>query len=89
MAGFYPETGGQESPGGLYKQDCWHHISLVAQWAEDLVLSLLWLGFNPWPGNWAVGGAKKKMAGITPACLLLRTAFLISKVNSAGPRTSL
>ena len=60
MAGFYPETGGQESPGGLYKQDCWHHISLVAQWAEDLVLSLLWLGFNPWPGNWAVGGAKKK-----------------------------
>ena len=31
--------------------------SLVARWVKDLVLSLLWLwsllwhGFNPWPGN--------------------------------------
>ena len=23
----------------------------VAQWVKDLALSLLWLGFDPWPGN--------------------------------------
>ena len=23
----------------------------MAQWVKDLVLSLLWLGFDPWPGN--------------------------------------
>ena len=31
----------QESPGS----------SLVAQWVKDLVLLLLWLGFDPWPRN--------------------------------------
>ena len=25
--------------------------SLVVQWVKDLALSLLWPGFNPWPGN--------------------------------------
>ena len=47
------------------------------------------LGSTPGLGTGLWVEPKKKMAGITPACLLLRTAFLISKVNSAGPRTSL
>ena len=42
--------------------------SLVAQWAKDPVLSLLWLwlllwhGFDPWPGNFCMlqAGPKKK-----------------------------
>ena len=37
---------------------------LVAQWVKDLALSLLWYGFDPWPGNflmlWAWPKKKKK-----------------------------
>ena len=34
----------------------------MAQWVKDPVLSLLWLGFNPWPWKlpYALGMAKKK-----------------------------
>ena len=28
--------------------------SLVAQLVKDLVVSLLWQGFNPWPGNFCM-----------------------------------
>ena len=37
--------------------------SLVAQWVKDQVLSLLWHGFDHWPGNfhvWQVWPKKKK-----------------------------
>ena len=34
---------------------------LVAQQVKDLALSLLWCGFNPWPGNSAGCGVAKKM----------------------------
>ena len=40
--------------------------SLVAQWVKNLALSLkqlrslLWHGFNPWPGNYRRHGQKKK-----------------------------
>ena len=45
----------------------------MAQWVKDLVLSLLWLGsllwhgFNPWPGNFRmpqVWPKKKKKKGL-------------------------
>ena len=26
----------------------------MAQWIKDLVLSLLWFGFDPWPGNFCL-----------------------------------
>ena len=26
----------------------------MAQWVRDLVLSLLWHGFDPWPGNFLI-----------------------------------
>ena len=42
----------------------WHQNSLVAQWVKDLVLSLLWRGFLPWPWNfhlWDTAKKKKKM----------------------------
>ena len=29
----------------------WLRVSLVVQWVEDLALSLLQCGFNPWPRN--------------------------------------
>ena len=32
-------------------------ISLVAQQVMDLALSLLWCGFDPWPGNFCMLGA--------------------------------
>ena len=34
----------------------------MAQWVQDLVWSLQWHGFNPWPGNFPVAhrGQKKK-----------------------------
>ena len=32
-----------------YRQYC--RSSRLAQWVKDLVLSLLWLGFDPWPRN--------------------------------------
>ena len=41
----------------------WHQNSLVAQWVKDLVLSLLWRGFLPWPWNfhlWDTAKKKKK-----------------------------
>jgi len=28
--------------------------SLVAQWIKDSALSLLWLGSDPWPGNFGM-----------------------------------
>ena len=34
--------------------------SLVAQWVKDLVLSLLWLGFNPCPGNFRMPWTQPK-----------------------------
>ena len=37
----------------------------MAKWVKDPVLSLLWLGFHPWPGELpcAVGMAKNKGGG--------------------------
>ena len=34
----------------------------MAQWVKDPTLPLLWLGFNPWPGNFCMlqGGEKTK-----------------------------
>lgn len=34
--------------------------SLVAQWVNDLVLSLLWLGFDPCPRNFCMPWAQSK-----------------------------
>ena len=34
--------------------------SLVAQWVKDLALTLLWHGFNPWPGNFHMLWAQPK-----------------------------
>ena len=46
-------------------------FSFVAQWVRDLALSpqwllrlLLWRGFDPWPGNFHMGTAKKKKKSI-------------------------
>ena len=39
----------------------------MAQWVKDPVLSLLWRGFSPWPGNFHMPQAqpkKKKRKGI-------------------------
>ena len=35
--------------------------SLVAQWVKDLVLSLLWYGFNPWNLHMLWRGQKKNV----------------------------
>ena len=35
--------------------------SLVAQWVKDMLLSLLWHGFDPWPGNFYVLWMQSKM----------------------------
>ena len=32
----------------------------MAQWVKDLALLLLWLRFNPWPGNLPWGQTKNK-----------------------------
>ena len=32
----------------------------MSQWVEDLVLSLLWLRFDPWPGNFHMLRARSK-----------------------------
>lgn len=41
-----------ECPGNYSKQKRVNpQSSRVAQWVKDLWLSLLWVGFNPWPGN--------------------------------------
>ena len=34
--------------------------SLEAQWVEDLVLSLLWHQFNPWPGKFCMPKKREK-----------------------------
>ena len=34
--------------------------SLVTQWVKDLVLSLLWCGFDPWPRNFHLLPAQSK-----------------------------
>ena len=34
--------------------------SQVAQWVKDLVLSLLWHRFDPWPGNFYMPWPKEK-----------------------------
>ena len=34
--------------------------SLVAQWVKGLAFSLLWLGFNPWLGNFCMPWAQPK-----------------------------
>ena len=35
----------------LFYQSVENRISLAVQWVKDLVVSLLWLGFDPWPRN--------------------------------------
>jgi len=35
-------------------------ISLVAQWVENPMFSLLWLGFDPWPWKFCMLCQKKK-----------------------------
>ena len=40
---------------------------------KDLVLSLLWLGFNPWPG---AGQKKKKVFFIVIDIILIAGGFL-------------
>ena len=32
----------------------------MAQWIKNLVLSLLWCGFDPWPGNFCMSRAQSK-----------------------------
>ena len=32
----------------------------MAQWVKDLALSLLWRGFDPWPGNFRIPWAWPK-----------------------------
>ena len=32
----------------------------MAQWVKDLVLSLLWLEFSPWPGNFCMPQVQPK-----------------------------
>ena len=32
----------------------------MAQWVKDLLLSLLWCGFNPWPRNFHMPQAQSK-----------------------------
>ena len=34
--------------------------SLTAQWVKNLVVSLLWFGFNPWPQNFCTPRAQPK-----------------------------
>ena len=38
----------------------------MAQWVKDLVVSLLWLGFSPGPGNFHVPqhGSPKNVVGV-------------------------
>ena len=52
---------------------------LVAQWIKDLALSLLWLRFNPWPGNFFMLQArpKKNISGvpIIAQCIKNRTSI--------------
>ena len=52
--------------------------SLVAQQVEDLALSLLWQGFNPWPGNfyvlWVQPKREKRHVGSPPASSLFPAA---------------
>ena len=43
----------------LYSVFC-DRSSLVAWWVKDLALSRLWLGFDPWPGNFCMPGAQPK-----------------------------
>ena len=35
----------------------------MAQWVKDPVLSLLWHGFDPWPGNFCMPWAWPKKCG--------------------------
>ena len=42
-----------------YKVGSWS--SLVVQWAKDLALSLLWHRFSPWPGNFRMLWAWRKI----------------------------
>ena len=42
-------------------QNCISWSSLVAQLLKDLALSLLWHGFNPWPGNFHMPWAGPKL----------------------------
>ena len=39
-------------PVPALEMDLWS--SRVAQWVKDLALSLLWRGFDPWPGNFHI-----------------------------------
>ena len=61
-----------ENTGGLAEWDLWiadivlikkvtyDWNSLVVQWIEDLVVMLLWLGFDPWPGTSTCCGCRQK-----------------------------
>ena len=46
--------------------------SLVVQWVKDPALSLLWCGFDPWPGKfhmlWVWQKKKKKKADWSSYC---------------------
>ena len=57
--------------------------SLVTQWVKDLALSLLWLGFNLWPGNfmsWAWQKQKTKTTNsnmsIAGQCICFGSNFI-------------
>ena len=43
----------------------------MTQWIKDLVLSLLWLMFSLWPGNFCLGAVlhpKKEQTRVTVRC---------------------
>ena len=66
--------------------------SLVAQCVKDLVLLLLWHGFDPWPGNvymlwmWPKKKKKKTQVGSSWVCLCLNRWLVKNNCFLSGSR---